>query len=333
MDTHDVELHNVDYRGNKPEEPFLYRIPKDVRDEVNEGARARMKRPTGAEIRFVADGAVSITLSCPDGSATAIPFWGMFQGHEPVTIGQTPEAVSIAPPDWLTRDVPSIFADCQFSPQVCRLRFDCDAAGPVRYHGITGDIRPPTDDEVPDTRYLAYGTSITEGFRSIAPHLSYPAQTARQAGFDVLNLGSGGSAYCETHLTDYFAERCDWDIATLEISLNMLNDGFSVSEFRDRASYMIGTLAATGRPVVAITLFPFRRDLLDLVQEDPPPAPAQYRDALENLVSTAPANVHLLEGPALLDAPVGLSEDLVHPGDNGMRTIGANLAPILQSLR
>jgi lysophospholipase L1-like esterase len=65
---------------------------------------------------------------------------------------------------------------------------------------------------VPDVRYLAYGTSITEGAKATATHLNYVSRVAQRRGYDALNLGCSGSAYCEGVLAEYIARRNDWDV-------------------------------------------------------------------------------------------------------------------------
>ncbi|WP_330166487.1 SGNH/GDSL hydrolase family protein [Halobacterium sp. KA-4] len=111
----------------------------------------------------------------------------------------------------------------RFDPCVCRIQLDRYQA--IAVHDVTGDCRPPTVDELPDQRYLAYGTSITEGAAASVPHTDYVTTVARNCGVDALNLGCSGSAYCEAAMTEHIAARDDWDVATLAISVNMASSG------------------------------------------------------------------------------------------------------------
>jgi lysophospholipase L1-like esterase len=196
--------------------------------------------------------------------------------------------------------------------------------GPVHYHGIEGDgLRPPAEEYLPDRRYLAYGTSITQGNAASAQHLTYVSQCARRIGADPINLGTGGSAFCEAAIGEYIADRDDWDIATFELSVNMLNRDFSVETFRKRTRYLLDTVAASDpdRPVVAITHFPFYDDLGGSTERS-----RRFRETLRTVVETIDRpNCRLLEGPDLLD-PSGLSADCLHPAEDGMVTIGERLA-------
>ncbi|WP_276255894.1 SGNH/GDSL hydrolase family protein [Halomontanus rarus] len=332
----DIAFHNVaELRETSDGGRLLQRVPEHVREHLNDDARKRMRVPATGELRFVTDEeTVRLVLSSPDGPATAVPFWGPFQAGEPVTIGTDPEPVELSYPDTLAEIGPETFADRHISPRVWRLRLGYDVP-PVRYHGVEGEVRPPRTDELPDRRLLTYGTSITDGASATRDHLTYPAQAARRLGADVYNLGSAGSAYCEPEIADFIASQ-EWDVATLAISVNMLGDGFSLETFRERATYMLETVADAhpDDPVVAITLFPLFADFeASLIGDDWRATPAEYREALREVVAAVGRdNLHLLEGPELLPDVGGHTADVIHPGDNGMIQMGENLAAALEPL-
>ncbi|MEY7848667.1 GDSL-type esterase/lipase family protein [Natrarchaeobius sp. A-rgal3] len=302
----------------------LARLPSDVYAKLNVGARERVRHPTGCEIRFVPerdDAVVAVTLSAP--SETAVyPFWGPFQPPDPRQIGPGPTTLEFAVPDRVRALEPEVAAQSAFDPFVCRLRFD--AWTPVAVHDVTGACRPPTADQLPDNRYLAYGTSITEGADCSAPHLSYVARAARLLGVDPLTLGTSGSAFCEPAMADYIASRTDWDVATLAVSVNMANRGFTVAQFRERVESLVSRIATAHptRPIVCVTLFPYHADV---VRGDEPDRASAFRGAVRDVVADAPRTVRLVSGPDLLE-PTGLSTDLLHPGDHGMARIGRGLA-------
>jgi lysophospholipase L1-like esterase len=305
----------------------LQRVPDDVWAALNDGARERMRRPAGVELRFRSpDDAVQVTLSAAE-RTTVVPFFGPFQGVESHPIGPEPTTITVRRPAVLDDLHPGPRDDPAFDPAVWRLRFGAPfQRPPVRYHGVAGDVSPPNAADLPDRTYLAYGTSITEGVGVAADHRSYVATAARALGADAINLGTGGSAYCEAELADHVAAREDWDVASLALSVNMLGAGFSLAEFTDRARYMVETVGATGRPVAAVTLFPFTHDLADHVRYEAAAAtPDAFRAALRDVVAAAPSNVRLVEGTSLLD-PAGLTADLTHPGDAGAAQIGRHLA-------
>ncbi|WP_226042633.1 SGNH/GDSL hydrolase family protein [Natrinema sp. DC36] len=334
-----IQFHNVgDVQSIEGRDgKLLQRVPKAVRTNLNDGAQSRMRHPAGVELRFVPDGPATVTLSTiPGGSSedgTVRVSWGPIQSATEVVIGDDPTTISVALPEKLTDLEPSVRDDLAFDPRVCRIQLPGEhRGGPMVYHDLEGDVRPPREEELPDRRYLAYGTSITEGEAPLGEHLTYVSQTARRLDADLINLGSCGTAYCDAAMADHIAERDDWDIATLSISVNMVGT-FSPEEFRERAAQLIDRVASAHRnnPVVAITIFRNARDVCR--SADPDGLCERFREELREVVAETPhENVHLLEGPELLPTIGGLTADLVHPGDDAMITIGENLAAELEPL-
>lgn len=328
----DVSLHNVaetDPAEWADDGTALGRVPRSVRESLNVGARERYRQPAGCELRFVPTGEdpVEVTLSAPERTVVH-PFWGPFQPDEPVEIGPGPTTLSLAVPEpvaALREDV----ATGAFDSRVCRVRFD--AWQPVAVHDVTGDCRRPVDRELPDRRLLAYGTSITEGATASAAHLTYVARLARSLGVDALNLGTSGTAYCEPAIADYVASRDDWDVATLAVSVNMANRGFTAQQFAERVDAMLDEVAGANPdcPVVAITLFPYHADV---VAGDDAERARAFRDAVWAAVDDSPHdNLHAVSGPDVME-PTGLTTDLLHPGDEGMDAIADGLADALGEL-
>ena len=329
-----VSLHNV--AETVPAEwtdegDRLCRVPAAVGAGLNDTARERVRHPTGSEIRFVPrsdDEVVEITLSSAE-PARLRTFWGSFQPWEPTEIGPEPETLGFAVPDHL-RDLTATDGTGRFDPRVCRIRFERFDA--VAVHDVAGDCRPPAAAELPGRRYLAYGTSITEGAASSALHTNYVTRVARDCGFDALNLGCSGSAYCESAMADHIADRDDWDVATLALSVNMANTGgFPPEEFAARAEPFVDTIAGVHpeKPVACITLFSYFDDVTESGDAD---HAAAYREVLRDIVETSPHdNLSLVEGPDLLPLS-GLTSDLLHPGDHGMAAIGAGLSRHLRRL-
>jgi len=325
---HDVvELRDVGETAGR----VLQRVPEDVRVELNEGARSNYRRPAGSEIRFVPDGPTDVTLSAPEHACEVRAYWGPFPERSTTTVGTEPTAVTVEPPGSLADLDPDAAAAYAHHPRVCRLVMPHESK-PVHYHGVAGGVRPPREDELPDRTLAAYGTSITRGIAATGPHLTYVHQAARRLGADPLNLGTAGSAFCEPEIADHVAARDDWDAVVLALSVNMVA-GFSVAEFRERAGYMVDTVAGEnpGKPVVAVTLFPYFPDL----RTDPGDHGdyTVFREALRDAVADCPHdNATLVEGPDLLPHGRGLTTDLVHPGDDAMIDVGVSLADELAGL-
>lgn len=333
-----VELHNVPEVRPAPNTGGvrLQRVPESVRAHLNPGAQERMLNPDCTEIRFLSDSpTVRVTLSS-EGSTGAVVLFGPFQHSERFTITQAPQTIEITMPERLRQLDPSYCRDMPFSPNVYRLLLGGPARDPLVFHEVRGQgIRPPEPKDVPRLRYLAYGTSITHGASATGPHLTYVSQAARRLGVDLLNLGVGGSAYCEPELADYIADRDDWDFATLALSVNMIGAGFSLEAFYERVSYMVNAVAGvnTERPVACITLYPHFRDFGEPFAAHTEAKSEEYRQMLRDAVKNCPhPNAHLLEGRDILSDFTGLTGDLIHPADNGMIQMGANLARLLEPL-
>jgi lysophospholipase L1-like esterase len=357
MEHDGIDFHNVGELCDRDGEAglLIQRVPEAVRTDLNEGAQRRMRHPAGSELRFVPDGSgdhdgsagfdsagglgatVEVTLSMvPGGSCeegVVRVFWGPIQGREEYVIGDEPRTIELSMPEKLRNLEASAVEDLAFDPRVCRVCLPGEhRGGYTLYHGIEGDVRPPEPDELPDRRYLAYGTSITEGEDSLGEHLPYIAQTARRLDANLINLGSCGTAYCDTAMADHIAERDDWDVVTLSVSINMVGT-FSPAEFRERAANLVETVASAhpDNPVACITIFPNSRDVV--ADHEEADLCERFREELRGVVAeSSHDNVYLLEGSELLPSIDGLATDLVHPGDGAMITIGENLATELEPL-
>lgn len=368
IDLHNVAELNMD-EGHDPRwhGQRMQRVPETVRQHLNEGAQARMLDGSGVELRFVANGPVRITLRAQAGGGDDPPRAMIFQGDykvsshrsfakglnvvefepDPVMIELKKRATEMRNGAIKTHTITPSFV---FDPAVTRVMLPL-GGGPWHIHrvepapGVT--CRPPTAEELPKRRLLTYGTSITQGFAATLPHHAYAFHAARHLGADLINLGSSGSAHCEPELADYIAEsgaRGEWDLATLALSVNMQQ--FEPSEFRKRVSYMVDTVAGANpdKPVFAITLWSYFRDVAiipkyvrawdEAATKEPtheiPARAKRMRQDLRDAVADAHAkgrdNLHLLEGPDLFGPFQGNSTDLIHPSDFGMMEMGRNLA-------
>lgn len=333
MNLDDVDLIGIEYPMDDPDFPEavrLQRCPEKLRPKLNEGAQQRILRPASGEIRFVTDdNRARITVSGVNEPIKATIFFGEFQMGELQDIPAHPDVFDIQMPDRLTELDPKYTQDMAFDPKVIRLQF---WGGQVRLHNIEcKGIRPPKSEELPAKKLLTYGTSITHGGASSAPHLTYTTQMARRLKMDLINLGLGGSCYCENEMADYIASRDDWDVATLALSVNMTGGNFTLEEFSDRVSYMVDRVASSNpkRQVFAITLYPHFRDfgIYPEGKEKLHGMPEDFRQILRDAVDNAGhKNLHLLEGSDILTDIGGLTPDLIHPADNGMIQMGENLA-------
>ena len=331
-----VELHNVaevkkiDGQGGVR----MQRVPESVRDKLTPRTQEKMLGPAGAEIRFVTqEDRASVTLSSSKGKGTATVFFGPFYARKEEIIGSQPKTINIEFPCGKLGHLSKKVAEkLYFSPKVCRIVL---RKGNIHLHNVKGNVRLPDKSQTPSLQMLSYGTSITHGMAASAFHLSYAAQTAFRLRVDLVNLGVGGACFCEPVIADYIAQRSDWQFATLCLSVNMLNSGFTTGEFKERTSYLIKKIAESDphRLIFCISILPFFTDWTNFVKENTKATPNEFRQILADVVASLNLpNVHLIEGPDLLTYIGGLTCDLIHPSDFGMIQIAENLAARLKPL-
>lgn len=147
-------------------------------------------------------------------------------------------------------------------------------------------------------------------------------RTARRLNADLINLGFAGSAHMEDAMADYIAGRQDWDFATVEMGINVI-DRWDPSRFEERISSFISKIVSAhpGKPVFFIDLF-FSK--YDLAQD---PKVGAYRDAVSRQVERhrSPHAVYV-NGRELLRDVGELSADLLHPSASGHEAIALRLA-------
>jgi lysophospholipase L1-like esterase len=333
-----LEFHNVAQLVEKPSTNGvrLQRVPESVREHVDEGTAGVMLSPATSEIRFrFKEGCDStvITLSS-DGGAVAYVYLGPFQAGV-FKIGNEPTEIKIAIHKRLKLMTEEQKQSFTYHPDMARICFGEDYPEPITYHGNSGGVCLPNENDKPKKLMIAYGSSITHGTGQSGAALSYPAHTAYKLNMEVRNLGASGCCLCEPELADYLAEQ-ECDVITLELSVNMLGRGISAEEFSKRAEYLVRVIADAdpNRPVVCITIFPHYNDMgSHLEAENQKATSEEYRQVLRDIVSGLNRpNISLIEGPQLLKSLEGLRQDLIHPGARGSTEIGENLASKLESI-
>ncbi len=322
-----VELYNVAelLTPGDGDGKLISRIPNKLRLTLNENAKLRALYAAGCEIRFnLKDESARIVLSCEEPSIAEV-YQGNFQISWHI-IDAEPTEIKVSLPeniDFLEKVTKE--KNLPFDAYLTRIILPYNAK--TRIFTIEGETSPPSRDQSPEKRYLAYGSSITHGARCYRPTGSYTMRTAQLLGVDLLNLGFGGGAYCEPQIADYIAEREDWDFATLEMGINMLG-GFSTEEFQSRVEYLVKRIvkAHPDKPVFCIDLFTFADDF------DPS---AKKHIEFRRVVRETVENLHMpklfhLDGRTLLKDVSGLTFDLVHPAPSGMEEIAINLSKIVR---
>ncbi|MFH1497106.1 MAG: GDSL-type esterase/lipase family protein [Verrucomicrobiota bacterium] len=341
MITHaDIALHNVAELEPAPGEGlFLRRFPSRVRTALSRLGRMVAEDAAGVELRFATAspnfrlslGSLPTFLTPHERHGQEVVILRGAHVHsihrlEPGRINHIHVTELGGPDPVVTRPAPAK-GRAGFAPQVWRILlgrypaifFNLETFGETR--------RPPTADETPARRWLAYGSSITNG-ASPGLHLnSYVYHAARIAGVDVLNQGLSGSCLCEPAVADYLGTRDDADIVTLEIGVNM-RMSFTPEQFRERAARLLDAVTAkAGRRVALVTAFPNIATPENAARQD------AFCEILRKLHASGRwPGLELIEGGEVLDDIGDLSTDLIHPSDYGHARMGQRLGERLASL-
>ncbi|MEX0324934.1 MAG: SGNH/GDSL hydrolase family protein [Puniceicoccaceae bacterium] len=336
MEYDGIEFFNVAELSRRPNQPgaFLERWPAEVRNALDGRRVARVT--ANCELRFVTESkSIEVTLRSINEDCPVHVFCGDYL-HSTCTLqGDRIQTLEIERNDRFEENLRSKATEWgRYHPRVWRI---VPGKGRITYHGIETheSVRPPKNEEVPSTRWLAYGSSITHGYDAFDSNNSYVATAARELGIDVLNMGMAGNCRIEKEAADYFAARDDWDLLTAELGVNVLQ-AYTVEEFFERSHYFITTIAEAHpeKPLCIVTIFP------NHYTPEKYTSPEQigkhcsnelaFNKCLRGIVRDgAFSNVTLVEGADILTSPEFLTVDLVHPSDYGMIEMGKNLARYL----
>ncbi len=336
MNLDKVEYYNVGDREKIPGlgENGLVRVPRGVRNCLNNRARFVAMDSVGCEVRFVTEATnIDIYVSCNKPEFLERGEVRIFKGNFRCQVVELEPGkvhnIRLTPPPNFASASEEAINEGGFASNVWRVI--CGRGSAIVLHDIDThgyEIRPPKPEEKPALDWLAYGSSITNS------HLDgYPHFAARKLRVQVQNKGFSGACQIEKELVDYFVDECDWDFATCELGINM-RGGFTPDEFGERASYLIDRFTATGRPVLIISLFPNHKSADKVaIREEITDCEVAYNEILEELVARKnAANLHFMAGSDVLDDFTGLSGDLLHPCPYGHAIMGANLAERLKSI-
>lgn len=345
-----VALHNVvELEPAEDGGVYLRRYPKAVRESLSQLGRMVSQESAGVEIRFVTE-APSFRLALGALPSVLMPYeqhthdviifrGGFFHSRHRIEHGRINHVnvVKIGGEDSFTAVDPEQTTFAGFSRNVWRVFLGRYAATFHHLDTYGYPTRPPHEDEVPASRWLAYGSSITSGAGATLHHNSYVYHAARRLGLDVMNQGLSGSCHCEAEVGQYFAKRDDWQLLTLEVGVNM-RARTSPEDFRQRVTAMLDAVyeqnAATGanRRVVLITLYPNSATASWTAAPDSIGARNElaYNEILRELAATPSyGGLELIEGGDVLQSPGDLTTDLVHPSDYGHVAMGVQLAALL----
>lgn len=329
-----TQLHNVAelIPREEGEGYYLNRLPEALRVELNPSAKRRVRTPASVEIRFNlhhGDARIVLRKSNDCEKRNGLPVLAE------IYRGDFLESWAVVNSDWTeirvsARAESSLLGKAaargasRFDPALVRVTLP-HLQG-VQLRSIEGEISPPEPTQVPATRYLAYGSSITQGILAVRSTELYPYRIAKALGADLINLGLGGGAHLETGVADYIASRQDWDFASLELGINLVRN-LPANEFRKRLNYFIPTIHAAhpDKWIFCMDVFPFDMDLTGDERVN------EFRQLVAAAVAelNAPRVVHV-PAPTLMPDPTGLTVDVLHPSSDGFAEIGTRLAAVMR---
>lgn len=325
----DVELHNIHELLDDEDGvgKVICRIPNDLRLTLNDSAKTNALASTGCEVRFNRIGErVTVTLvnTNPEQPCIVEVYQGDFlKSVHP--IGTEPTEVVIEEPVLMDL-LHQVTAPETALYDTALTRVVLPWRPPVRLISIEGETTLPRAEQSPAFKYLAYGSSITHGNTSVRPTSTYPCRTAQLLGAELFNMGFGGGAHMEAGMADYLAGRGDWNVATLEMGINVVQK-FEVDEFRDKVDYFVSKIAEShpDKWIFCIDIFPCRYDFLGEEKA------AAFRTIVEEKVRqmAMPKLVHVPGGDVLTEI-TGLTADLVHPSPVGFEQMARNLSAIMK---
>jgi len=321
-------FHNVAEIIETEDGMLMTRIPDGLRVILNEGVQTRALMPAGCEMRFnLRDGEARIILKLTEGEGVAEVFQGNFQVGQ-YFIDEKPAEMVVGKPANLSElRMLSAKNNLPFCPELTRIIMPYRY--PVKIAGINGgEFGLPEKRQLPEKRYLAYGSSITHGQNGVLPTGTYAMRTAQMLGADLLNMGFGSGAHCERQMADYIASRKDWDFASLEMGINMVT-GFDADEFKNRVEYFVAKIAEShpGKYIFCIDMFPFYMDFTEGETKN-----EIFREIVKKAVFAVNSRrvIHI-DGRDILKDASGLMTDLVHPSPSGMQEMATNLSNIIRN--
>ena len=330
MKYHNVDLHNVRDIILEDGQPgfTISRLPLAIHPDINEGARRMSFLSGGAEIRGMLpeNGRAVVTLQALDENVVppvVTVFLGSSRFRQCVLPREPMEIIIEEPANMPLMSAIHDRTPQPFGPRLVRICLP--HIHKIRIVSIAGDLTYPEPTALPARTLLCYGSSITHGAHAIVPETTYVSQCGYHLGYDVINLGLGGSAHMDAAVADHIASRDDWDLATLEMGVNVRT--WDPERFRAAVDRFVTTIVSAhpDKLVFCIDLFPNNYDFMD-----EPPGAIGFREIVKDVAARQnSAKVIHVDGRSLQTRPSGLQVDLVHPNEHGMIEIGRNLATLI----
>jgi len=331
-----VEIFNIEEIINNEDGSISWlRVPDNVFQNLESGNQGiRMaKNSTGVEIRFVLKGQKAIIKMCTSSGQGRFHVYrggiqGGWQDHEAhKLVGENVEEFEILKSENPERlKIMNNKLNYDWDSEVIRIIFDM---GTFKIFDILGDIELPEKNQYPNKTLMCYGSSITHGSNALDMSHSWSSILGHNFNVDVRNLGMAGSCFMEPDFVEYIAtegEKGKWDIATLELGVNVL--GWKEDKFRDRINNTITQIAGRNKDKPIFVISPFY--LCDEDFEEHCNANL-WRKIIEEIVNELNfPNVTYVNGVDLLGNMSGISADFIHPNIYGVQKIADGLTKIMK---
>ncbi len=313
---------------------LMQRMPAQVRQNLNPNAQISSQYISNSELRFVMEeDEVVITLRRAPVHAPiyATGLIQVFQGDFPGSYQIGPCSISTEGTELhiFRQDFTHIRDFSQkgysFSPEVTRVLLPYDwgcCLGEVR-----GAVHPPAKEQLPSSRILTYGSSITHGGNATLPSHTFAFRLAAQLGMDLINLGTAGGCQMDPAISRHIASREDWQLAFFEFGVNVISR-WEPSALYDAAFDFIRTVktAHPDKPVIVTDMFYNHHDF------NQNPKVSHFRKAVKDCVENLSrdfSSLSYISGLELLSHWKGLSSDGLHPSDLGHELIAKRLADLI----
>ncbi len=330
-----IEIHNVGelLEGEEKGSAKWLRVPQKVYDAMEtEQGKNMCWGATGVELRFVME-SDTVTLKMRTSGKNGIfhVYRGSIQGgwedHEVDKIVTSEVEDYVIKKSENTDVLKQISNDFNlpFSSEVVRMVFD---QGEFEIVDIIGNVRSPKKEELPEKTLLAYGSSITHGSNSIDMSHSWVSVLAHNLKMDCRNLGMAGSCLMEPEIIEYIAsegEKNNWDIATLELGINVLD--WDEKKIIQRVDNILIQIAGRNsyKPVYVISPFYSFDDYKKEGKAE------KWRMLIEQEIKKLNySNVTYINGLDLLGDMLLISADEVHPNIYGVSQIAERLERMIK---
>ncbi len=333
-----IEFHNVEELIHNEDGSVTWlRVPSAVFSKMEmRNADTAVHGAGGVELRFVIKGeSATIKMRTYEDNPSSYPHFHVFRGavqggwedneiHTTVTGEIQDFVIKKAENIERVNDMHKRIG-YDWNGEVVRIIFNL---GKFRIYDIIGDVEPPKPSQTPSKKMLCYGSSITNGSSALNSVHTWVSLLARNLNVDVYNKGMPGSCAMEPALAEFIAsegEKGNWDIATLELGINVL--GWEKEKFTERAENIIKEVAGRNLDKPVFVISPFYHCGDEYWDDDNAKV---WRVILEDIVKKYNfKNVTYINGHDVLDGVLYMSADFLHPNIYGMQKIADDLTKIV----